>query len=177
MSMLSRLRTVFSFKIISDPSIILFMPIIVSVRQWGYSGFIYNEIWSIKFLTARAEFTWFSQGGNIGGQRSSQSRLRRVQQCNGSAQCRPVAGSYFISEHTRHCTRGSLPVSTALSMFGCKINHLYTSTQPPTLKLSFFCIPQVKVSFRNGCKCNQLGLLATGRSCLFERLLSWRSFA
>ena len=70
-SMLSRLRTVFSFKIISDPGIILFMPIIVSVRQWGYSGFIYNEIWSIKFLTARAQFTWFSQGGNIGGQRSS----------------------------------------------------------------------------------------------------------
>ena len=130
-SMLSRLRTVFSFKIISDPSIILFMPIIVSVRQWGYSGFIYNEIWSIKFLTARAEFTWFSQGGNIGGQRSS------ISSQEGAAvqwQCTVQAGGrviFHIRTHTGHCTRGSLPVSTALSMFGFKINHLYTSTRHP----------------------------------------------
>ena len=108
------------------------------IRQCGYSGFIYNEIWSIKFLTARAEFTWFSQGGNIGGQRSS------IWSQEGAAvqwQCTVQAGGrviFHIRTHTGHCTRGSLPVSSALSMFGFKINHFYTGTRHPPTKDEFF---------------------------------------
>ena len=115
MSMLSRLRTVFSFKIISDPGIILFMPIIVSVRQWGYSGFIYNEIWSIKFLTARAQFTWFSQGGNIGGQRSS------IWSQEGAAvqwQCTVQAGGWVIFHIRTHTALHQ----GQLASFHCTIN-------------------------------------------------------
>ena len=112
MSMLSRLRTVFSFKIISGPGIILFMPIIVSVSEDTRDSF------TMRFGPLNSWPPGLSLLGflrvEILGASASQSRLRRVQQCNGSAQCRPVAGSYFISEHTRHCTRGSLPVSSTL---------------------------------------------------------------
>ena len=146
MSMLSRLPTVFSI-IISDPGIILFMPIIVSVSVDTRDSF------TMRFGPLNSWPPGLSLLGflrvEILGASAPQSRLRRVHQCS-SAECRLVAGSYFISEHTRHCTRGSLPVSSALSMFGFKINHLYTST----LKLSVFRIPQSSSKFHLGIVAN-----------------------
>lgn len=107
------------------------------VRQWGYSGFIYNEIWSIKFLTARAEFTWFSQGGNIGGQRFS------IWSQEGAAvqwQCTVQAGGRVIFHIRTHTAlhQGQLASFHCTINVWLQINHLYTSTRHPPTKDEFF---------------------------------------
>ena len=89
-------------------------------------------------------------------------------------QCTVQAGGRVIFHIRTHTAlhQGQLASFqyTMLSMFGFKINHLYTSTQPPTLlKLSVFCIPLFKFSFRNGWKCNQLGFQQQeGVTCLTD---------
>ena len=106
MSMLSRLRTVFSFKIISDPGIILFMPIIVSVSEDTRDSFT-MRFGPLNSWPPGLSLLGFLRVEILVGASASQSRLRRVQQCSGSAECRPVAGSYFISEHTQGTAPGA----------------------------------------------------------------------
>ena len=152
MSMLSRLPTVFSI-IISDPGIILFMPIIVSVSvdtrdsltmRFGPLNSWPPGLSSLGFL--RVE---------ILGASAPQSRLRRMHQCS-SAQCGVQAGGrviFHIGTHTA-LHQGQL------ASFQCTINvwlqnksfiHKHTKA---TLKLSVFRIPQSSSKFHLGIVAN-----------------------
>ena len=155
MSMLSRLPTVFSI-IISDPGIILFMPIIVSVSVDTRDSF------TMRFGPLHSWPPGLSLLGflrvEILGASAPQSRLRRVQQCISAAvqQCRVQAGGrviFHIGTHTA-LHQGQL------ASFQCTINvwlqnksfiHKHTKA---TLKLSVFRIPQSSSKFHLGMVAN-----------------------